>query len=419
MPDCGGPGAGAVGRGASEPCFDEEAAAAHRITACTQLIETSKDNATLAQAFLQRGVLREQGGESETAVTDYSEAIKLAPANALAHFNRANAQDQLRRFEEAIADYSQAIKLDPKEPDYFNNRGQAYDHKGQHDQAIADYTEAIKLDADNARPLYNRGLSFANKGDYRRAIADFDQAIKLSPDDADLYVARGAAHEEVGEADAAKADFGKALEIDPTARTPAKASTGSAVRFAAWVSAKRVTQLVTGCHIGLRPLGLTNLRRQRTLAPCRTTPSAICFGSRPGARAMAPPSAAWSTAARPALRLTSEDIQLFLDKRRPGQSRFTTQRREPDTVRILSGVFADEDGRQVTTGAPISLVIDNIDQRGRDYDDIKDKFRPGHADFTYWEKYGVRTIAAADAPAPARPPCAWPPVPSPAGSSPR
>ncbi len=92
----------------------------------------------------------------------------------------------------------------------------------------------------------------------------------------------------------------------------------------------------------------------------------------------------------PGIPLTTEDIQVFLDKRRPGQSRFTTQRREPDAVRILSGVFADEAGRQVTTGTPISLIIDNVDQRGRDYDDIKDKFRPGHADFTYWEKYGIR-----------------------------
>jgi chorismate synthase len=92
----------------------------------------------------------------------------------------------------------------------------------------------------------------------------------------------------------------------------------------------------------------------------------------------------------PGIPLTSEDIQVYLDRRRPGQSRFTTQRREPDSVRILSGVFADDAGRQVTTGTPISLTIDNIDQRGRDYDDIKDKFRPGHADFTYWEKYGVR-----------------------------
>jgi chorismate synthase len=92
----------------------------------------------------------------------------------------------------------------------------------------------------------------------------------------------------------------------------------------------------------------------------------------------------------PGIPLAAEDIQVWLDKRRPGQSRFTTQRREPDTVRILSGVFAEDSGRQVTTGTPISLVVDNVDQRGRDYADIKDKFRPGHADFTYWEKYGVR-----------------------------
>jgi chorismate synthase len=92
----------------------------------------------------------------------------------------------------------------------------------------------------------------------------------------------------------------------------------------------------------------------------------------------------------PGIPLTTEDIQVFLDKRRPGQSRFTTQRREPDTVRLLSGVFDDDAGLQVTTGTPISLVIDNVDQRGKDYTDIKDKFRPGHADFTYWEKYGIR-----------------------------
>ena len=88
--------------------------------------------------------------------------------------------------------------------------------------------------------------------------------------------------------------------------------------------------------------------------------------------------------------LSEGDIQIFLDKRKPGQSRFTTQRREPDSVRIVSGVFTDDAGRQVTTGTPISLIIDNVDQRGKDYSDIKDKFRPGHADYTYWVKYGIR-----------------------------
>ena len=93
----------------------------------------------------------------------------------------------------------------------------------------------------------------------------------------------------------------------------------------------------------------------------------------------------------PRIPLTEADIQPYLDKRRPGQSRFTTQRREPDTVKILSGVLTDEaTGAQVTTGTPIALVIDNVDQRSKDYSDIKDKYRPGHADYTYDAKYGIR-----------------------------
>jgi len=93
----------------------------------------------------------------------------------------------------------------------------------------------------------------------------------------------------------------------------------------------------------------------------------------------------------PGIEVTEEEIQIFLDKRRPGQSRYTTQRQEPDAVKILSGVFEDEkSGKQVTTGAPISLVIENVDQRSKDYSGIKDSFRPGHADFTYAQKYGIR-----------------------------
>ena len=87
----------------------------------------------------------------------------------------------------------------------------------------------------------------------------------------------------------------------------------------------------------------------------------------------------------PLIPLTEADIQIYLDKRKPGQSRFTTQRQEPDTVRILSGVFEGK-----TTGTSISLVIENQDQRSKDYGDIKDKFRPGHADYTYEKKYGIR-----------------------------
>src|ERR1700761_2858682 len=93
----------------------------------------------------------------------------------------------------------------------------------------------------------------------------------------------------------------------------------------------------------------------------------------------------------PGIALTEADIQVDLDRRRPGTSKFVTQRREPDQVRILSGVFQDERMKaQVTTGTPIALLIENVDARSKDYSEIRDKFRPGHADYTYWTKYGLR-----------------------------
>ena len=87
----------------------------------------------------------------------------------------------------------------------------------------------------------------------------------------------------------------------------------------------------------------------------------------------------------PGIPLTEADLQQDLDRRRPGQSRHTTQRREPDQVRILSGVFEG-----VTTGTPIGLLIENTDQRSKDYSQISEQFRPAHADYTYWHKYGRR-----------------------------
>ena len=87
----------------------------------------------------------------------------------------------------------------------------------------------------------------------------------------------------------------------------------------------------------------------------------------------------------PGLALTEADLQIDLDRRKPGQSRHTTQRREPDEVQILSGVFEGK-----TTGTPNALIIHNTDQRSKDYGDILDRFRPGHADYTYYKKYGFR-----------------------------
>ena len=93
----------------------------------------------------------------------------------------------------------------------------------------------------------------------------------------------------------------------------------------------------------------------------------------------------------PSIRFTLADIQSELDKRRPGQSRFVTQRREPDEVRVLSGFVMDEDGEtMISTGTPISMMIENVDQRSKDYGEIARQYRPAHADYTYDVKYGLR-----------------------------
>lgn len=92
----------------------------------------------------------------------------------------------------------------------------------------------------------------------------------------------------------------------------------------------------------------------------------------------------------PNIPVDAAEIQKFLDLRKPGTSRHTTQRREADLVKILSGVFKNADGVQVSTGTPISLMIENTDQRSKDYGEIQNQYRPGHADFTYQNKYGIR-----------------------------
>jgi len=92
----------------------------------------------------------------------------------------------------------------------------------------------------------------------------------------------------------------------------------------------------------------------------------------------------------PGLAIDESTLQPFLDARRPGQSKFTTQRQEPDQVRIISGVFEGQDGVRRTTGTPISLMIENVDQRSKDYSDVAKAYRPGHADYAYDAKYGFR-----------------------------
>ena len=110
----------------------------------------------------------------------------------------------------------------------------------------------------------------------------------------------------------------------------------------------------------------------------------------------------------PGLPLSEADLQRDLDRRKPGQSRHTTQRRESDEVEILSGIFEG-----LTTGAPIGLLIRNQDQRSKDYSEIAAKYRPGHADYTYDQKLDGGTTGAGGAPRRGRRRCGWPPGPSP------
>ena len=114
----------------------------------------------------------------------------------------------------------------------------------------------------------------------------------------------------------------------------------------------------------------------------------------------------------PGIPISEAEIQAYLDKRRPGQSRFTTQRREPDQVKILSGVFEDEaTGELVTTGTPISLMIENVDQRSKDYSEIRESFRPGPRGlYLPGRNTASATIAAAGAPRRARRRCGSPPA---------
>lgn len=115
----------------------------------------------------------------------------------------------------------------------------------------------------------------------------------------------------------------------------------------------------------------------------------------------------------PGLEISLADLQHDLDRRKPGTSRHTTQRQEADEVEILSGVF---EGR--TTGCSIGLLIRNTDQKSKDYSAIKDLFRPAHSDYTYHHKYGIRDYRGGGRSSARKPPCAWPPVPSPRSSWP-
>ena len=153
-----------------------------RIGACTWLLNSGRlAEKAIPIAFYGRGIAYGRKGQTDRAIADYTQAIKLDPKYAGAYNNRGIAYRRKGQYDRAIADYTQAIKLNPKYAGAYNNRGYAYDDKGQYDRAIADYDKAIGLDPKYAMAYKNRGNVYLSKGDHDAAMRDYNQAIALNP----------------------------------------------------------------------------------------------------------------------------------------------------------------------------------------------------------------------------------------------
>jgi serine/threonine protein kinase/Flp pilus assembly protein TadD len=155
-------------------------------------------NDELARAAFERGYAAAGKGDLQTAIDEYSEAIRLTPGEAAAFNNRGIAYAALTQYDKAIADYSEAIRLKPDLQIALNNRGNAYYSLKQYEKAIADYSEAIRLKPDNSGAFYNRGNAYFDLKQYNKAITDFSEAIRLKPDYAYAYDRRALCYDELG-----------------------------------------------------------------------------------------------------------------------------------------------------------------------------------------------------------------------------
>jgi tetratricopeptide (TPR) repeat protein len=182
------------------------------ITDFTQAIKLASDNAV---AYSDRGDTYCQIGDYDKAIADYNQAIRINPQYAWAYNNRANAYHYKGDNDKAVADYTQAIRHDPQFSYPYYNRGNQYSDKEDYDRAIADYTQAIRLDPGDVNAYINRGLVYDYKEDYDRAIADYNQAIRLNPNDADIYNNRGDAYYYKEDYDRAIADYTQAIKLAP------------------------------------------------------------------------------------------------------------------------------------------------------------------------------------------------------------
>jgi tetratricopeptide (TPR) repeat protein len=185
------------------------------IAACTRAISSGKlKDHNLAVAYDKRGVELDRKSESDKAIADYDEALRLDPGFAAVHLNRARVFRKKREFDRAIADYADAIRTNPKYALAYNGRGLIFSDKAEYDRAIADFDAAIALDPRLAFTYANRAWSYRSKADYDHALADYNEAIRLDPKNAGSYANRGAAWRLKGDVDRAIADLDEAIRLD-------------------------------------------------------------------------------------------------------------------------------------------------------------------------------------------------------------
>jgi tetratricopeptide (TPR) repeat protein len=167
-----------------------------------------------AQALADKGRAAYLAGDFATAVSDFSELLKLKPADARAYYNRGNAYYRMRNLERALADFSEAVKIAPDLHLALMNRGNIYSQFERYDEAIADYSKALAVKPDQFLIYSNRGIAFSRLGDNEKALRDFKQAISLNPQDAISYASRGDIFYRHGEFEQARKDYLKAVELD-------------------------------------------------------------------------------------------------------------------------------------------------------------------------------------------------------------
>ncbi|MDR2951825.1 MAG: tetratricopeptide repeat protein [Treponema sp.] len=167
-----------------------------------------------AKQYYDRALKHFRNFDYDSAIADYTKAIRIDPDDAVAYYSRGFAYRMKGDYDSAIADYTNAIRIDPNDAVAYRWRSNAYEMKGDYDSTIADYTNAIRIDPDDAVAYRLRGDAYRKKGDYDSAIADYAKAIRINPDIADAYLGRGVAYREEGDYDSAIADYTEAIRID-------------------------------------------------------------------------------------------------------------------------------------------------------------------------------------------------------------